>query len=111
MANKLIQARINKKEYEQLLEWKEAKEELQKDENIKYSISDLIRIGISTCYSLWVERKWLIWKREDKEEQLQIIKNHIYETTGTYPVEQEAIDFAVKATANGITAVKENVRQ
>lgn len=109
MGSKLIQARINEKEYEQLLEWKEAKEELQKDENIKYSVSDLIRIGISTCYWIWVKQKWLLWSKENKRQLLDIIKRYIYETTGKVAIDQEVIDYALETTANAITTVKENV--
>ena len=58
-----ITIRINDKEFANLLELKEQRDELQKDEGIEYSYSDLFRIALSYMHDIEIKELWTYNKK------------------------------------------------
>ena len=58
-----ITVRLNDKEFNILKELKAFKEELQKEENIEYSYSDLLRIALGYMYDIEIKQLYKYNKR------------------------------------------------
>ena len=58
-----ITVRINDKEFANLLELKEQRDELQIDEGIEYSYSDLFRIALSYMHDIEIKELWTYNKK------------------------------------------------